>query len=52
MFDLAVLRVGPAYAWVADYYPVETAEELADFAQRSDRRAPRLRTKALAWVTP
>jgi proteasome accessory factor C len=44
---LAVLRVGPAYTWVADYYPTEESDELADDA---GRRQFSLRVADPAWV--
>jgi proteasome accessory factor C len=44
---LAVLRVGPAYAWVADYYP---SEETIDADDPSGRRQISLRVADPAWV--
>lgn len=41
---LVDLRLGPAYAWVADYYPVETAEDTGDRLHIS------LRVSEPAWV--
>jgi proteasome accessory factor C len=41
---LAVLRVSPACAWVADYYPTERVEDLADGLHVS------LRVAEPAWV--
>ncbi len=41
---LAVLRVAPAYAWVADYYPTEEVIELDEGLQVS------LRVSEPAWV--
>jgi proteasome accessory factor C len=42
---LVVLRLGPAYAWVADFYPVEEATELPD-----DELQVSLRVSEPAWV--
>ena len=42
---LVVLRLGPAYAWVADFYPVEEAAELPD-----DELQVSLRVSEPAWV--
>jgi proteasome accessory factor C len=44
---LAVLRVGPAYAWVADYYPSEESVEADDLAGRHQIS---LRVADPAWV--
>jgi proteasome accessory factor C len=44
---LAVLRVGPAYAWVADYYP---SEETIDADDPAGRRQISLRVADPAWV--
>jgi proteasome accessory factor C len=42
-----VLRVGPAYAWVADYYPSEESVEADDLAGRHQIS---LRVADPAWV--
>ena len=42
---LAVLRVSPAYSWVADYYPTEDVTELADGVLQVS-----LRVSEPAWV--
>jgi proteasome accessory factor C len=44
---LAVLRVGPAYAWVADYYP---GEEQTGPSDPSERQQISLRVADPAWV--
>jgi proteasome accessory factor C len=41
---LAVLRVGPGYAWVADYYPTEAVVD------EGDQRRISLRVADPAWV--
>ncbi|TAM92361.1 MAG: YafY family transcriptional regulator [Jatrophihabitans sp.] len=45
---LVELELSPAYAWVADYYPVETAQEVDDHAPGRLRIG--LRVSEPAWV--